>query len=552
MLAWLRDYRPEWLRPDVLAGLITAAVVIPKAMAYATVAGLPVQVGLYTAFVPMVIYAVLGSSRVLSVSTTTTIAILTGAALSEVAPDGGMALVLPALATLTLLVGILLALGALLRLGFLANFISEPVLIGFKAGIGLVIILDQLPKLFGIHYPKGTFGQNLLSLMQGLPGTLLPTLAVGLLTVGLLAGMERFTPRLPAPLIAVGAGIAAMALLGLGAAGVETVGQIPRGLPGLQWPDLSLAAALWPAALGIAVMSFTETAAVGRAFVAPGEPTPKPNRELLATGIATAGGAMLGSMPAGGGMSQTAVNRLSGARSHLAGLVTAGATLLTMLFLAPFISLMPQATLAAVVIVYSIGLIKPAEFRSVLAVRRTEFIWALAAMAGVITLGTLKGILVAIIVSMVALAQQVSNPPVYVLGRKRGTNAFRPLSPEHEQDDETFPGLLMLRLTGRLFFANAERVSDRIRPLIEDSKPRVVALDLSGIFDLEYTALKAMTEAEARQREAGITLWLVGLTPEVLALVQRSPLGRTLGNERLFFNLEQAVARYQSLPPVSE
>jgi high affinity sulfate transporter 1 len=550
MLAWLRDYRPEWLRPDVLAGLITAAVVIPKAMAYATVAGLTVQVGLYTAFVPMVIYAVLGSSRVLSVSTTTTIAILTGAALSEVSADGNLALIMPALATLTLLVGILLALGALLRLGFLANFISEPVLIGFKAGIGFVIIVDQLPKLFGAHYPKGTFGQNLLSLVQSLPETSLVTLAVGLLTVALLAGLERFTPRLPAPLVAVGAGIAAMAFLGLGAAGVETVGQIPRGLPGLQWPDVSLAAALWPAALGIAVMSFTETAAVGRAFVAPGEPTPNPNRELLATGIATAGGAVLGAMPAGGGMSQTAVNRLSGARSHLAGLVTAGATLLTMLFLAPFISLMPQATLAAVVIVYSVGLIKPAEFRSVLAIRRTEFIWALAAMAGVIILGTLKGILVAIIVSMVALAQQVSNPPVYVLGRKRGTNAFRPLSPEH-QDDETFPGLLMLRLTGRLFFANAERVSDRIRPLVKEARPRVVALDLSGIFDVEYTALKMLTEAEARQREAGITLWLVGLTPEVLELVQRSPLGQVLGNERMFFNMEQAVARYQALPPAT-
>jgi MFS superfamily sulfate permease-like transporter len=284
--------------------------------------------------------------------------------------------------------------------------------------------------------------------------------------------------------------------------------------------------------------------------VAPGEPTPNPNRELLATGIATAGGAVLGAMPAGGGMSQTAVNRLSGARSHLAGLVTAGATLLTMLFLAPFISLMPQATLAAVVIVYSIGLIKPGEFRSVLAIRRTEFIWALAAMAGVIILGTLKGILVAIIVSMVALAQQVSNPPVYVLGRKRGTNAFRPLSPEH-QDDETFPGLLMLRLTGRLFFANAERVSDRIRPLVKEARPRVLALDLSGIFDVEYTALKMLTEAEARQREAGIALWLVGLTPEVLEMVQRSPLGQVLGNERMFFNMEQAVARYQALPPAS-
>jgi anti-anti-sigma factor len=221
-----------------------------------------------------------------------------------------------------------------------------------------------------------------------------------------------------------------------------------------------------------------------------------------------------------------------------------------MLLLAPVISLMPQATLAAVVIVYSVGLIQPAEFRSILAIRRNEFIWALAALAGVVILGTLKGILVAIIVSLIGLAQQVSNPPVYVLGRKRGTNAFRPLSPEHT-DDDTFPGLLMLRLTGRLFFANAERVRDRIRPLVEDARPRVVALDLSGVFDLEYTALKMLTEAEARNREQGVELWLVGLTPEVLDVVQRSPLGQALGQERMFFNMELAVARYQTLPPVT-
>ena len=351
MLAWLRDYRPEWLRPDVLAGLITAAVVIPKAMAYATVAGLPVQVGLYTAFLPMVLYAALGSSPVLSVSTTTTIAILTGAALESVAPDGNLAVVLPALVTLTLLVGFLLVLAAVLRLGFLANFISEPVLVGFKAGIGFVIVLDQLPKLFGLHYPKGTFGQNLMSLAGNLPHTSAATATLAGITILVLIAMERFTPRVPAPLVAVGGGIVAMAVLGLGALGVETVGQIPRGLPALLWPDLSLAAALWPAAMGIAIMSFTETIAAGRAFAAAGEPRLQANQELLATGLATAAGALSGAMPAGGGTSQTAVNRLAGARSQLAGVVTAGATLLTMLLLAPVLSLLPQATLAAVVIV---------------------------------------------------------------------------------------------------------------------------------------------------------------------------------------------------------
>lgn len=543
MLDWIRNYRSEWLHADVLAGLITAAVVIPKAMAYATVAGLPVQVGLYTAFVPMVVYTFLGTSRVLSVSTTTTIGILVGAQLGSMAPDGDPQVLMPALVTLTLMVGILLAVAAALRLGFLANFISEPVLVGFKAGIGCVIVLDQAPKLLGVHYAKGGFLQDVVSLVASLPDTVAVTMAVAVATIVLLALLERLLPRLPAPLLAVAAGIGAMAVLGLGEAGVETVGQIPRGLPHLLMPDISLAADLWPAAMGIALMSFTETIAAGRAFALPGDSMPRANRELLATGAATAAGGFFGAMPAGGGTSQTAVNRLAGARSMLAGLLTAGAALLTMLLLAPLISLMPQATLAGVVIVYSLGLIKPAEFRAILSVRRTEFLWALAAFAGVILLGTLKGILVAIVVSLVSLAQQVSDPPVYVLGRKRGTNAFRPLSTEH-QDDEVFPGLLMLRVTGRLFFANAERVSDRVIPLIEEAQPRVVALDLSGVFDVEYTAMKMLTEAALRRREAGIELWLVGLTPDVLATVRRSPLGEALGHEQMFFNLEDAVARY--------
>jgi high affinity sulfate transporter 1 len=543
ILDWVTAYRREWLGADVLAGLVTAAVVIPKAMGYATVAGLPVQVGIYTSFVPMLIYAALCSSRVLSVSTTTTIGILVGAELGVVAPGGDPAVTASALATLTLMVGGLLALAALLRLGFLANFISEPVLVGFKAGIGIVIVMDQAPKLFGVHPPKGPFVQNVVALVQSLPHSSIATLAVAATSMALLLGIERFAPRVPAALVAMAVGIGAMALLGLGASGVETIGEIPRGVPALLMPDFSLVPELWPAALGIALMSFTETAAVSRAFAASDEPPPRQNQELLATGAATVGGAFLGAMPAGGGTSQTAVNRRAGARSPLAGVVSAGMALVTMLFLAPLISLMPKATLAAVVIVYSVGLIKPAEFRAILDIRRTEFVWALAALAGVVLLGTLKGILVAIVISLVALAQQAANPQVYVLGRKRGTNVFRPLSPEHT-DDETFPGLLMLRLAGRLFFANAERAGDRMRPLVEEAKPKVVALDMSGVFDLEYTALKMLTEGEKRMHEQGITVWLVGLTPEVLAILQRSPLGERLGRERLLFNLEQAVAKY--------
>jgi high affinity sulfate transporter 1 len=538
-------YRKDWLRPDIVAGLITAAVVIPKAMAYATVAGLPVQVGLYTALVPMVIYALLGSSRVLSVSTTTTIAILTGANLALVAPGGDPATLLPAAATLAVMVGVLLALAAVLRVGFLANFISEPVLCGFKAGIGVVIVLDQVPKLLGVHFPKGSFVQNLFALFQRLPDTSAVTLTVGLVMMALLLGLKRFLPQVPAPLVTVAAGIAAMALLGLAAHGVETVGEIPRGLPALTLPDFSLAAQLWPGALGITLMSFTETVAAARAFAQSGDPPLRPNQELIATGIATVGGAVFGGMAAGGGTSQTAVNRVAGARSQLAGLITGGATLLTVLFLAPLISLMPQATLAAIVIIYSVGLIQVPEFRAILQVRRTEFIWAIAAFAGVMLLGTLKGILVAIIISLVALAQQVADPPVYQIGRKRGSGVFRPLSQENP-DDEVFDGLVILRPVGRLFFLNGQRVAEKMRVLIDRVQPRVVALDLSAVFDVEYTVLRMLEEGVARMQERGSSVWLVGLTPDVLTAVRRSPFGQAIGEGGMFFTLEQAVARYEA------
>jgi anti-anti-sigma factor len=271
----------------------------------------------------------------------------------------------------------------------------------------------------------------------------------------------------------------------------------------------------------------------------------QPNRELLATGLANAGGALLGSMAGGGGTSQTAVNRFAGAKSQMAGLVTAATALATMLLLAAFIGRMPDAALAAVVIVYSIGLIKPTEFRAIYSVRRTEFVWALAALAGVVLLGTLQGILVAIVVSLIALAYQTADPPVHLLGRKPGTNVFRPRSSDHPED-ETFPGMLLLRPEGRLFFANAERVAHKIHSLMEAAQPKVVVLDLGGVFDFEYTALKALTDAEKRSRENGVLLWLVGLNPGVLEMFRRSPLGEVLGQERMFFTLEQAVARYET------
>jgi MFS superfamily sulfate permease-like transporter len=313
-------------------------------MAYATIAGLPVQVGLYTAFVPMMIYAVLGSSRPLSVSTTTTIAILTAAELGQAVPGTDSATLFRASAMLTFMVGLILILASLLRLGSVANFISEPVLVGFKAGIGFVIVLDQVPKILGIHIVKGTFLHNVSAIVKGIPEASLITVAVGVAMIALLVGFERFLPRAPAPLIAVAAGIIGARFLGLQLHGVELIGRIPQGLPSITIPEFTLAQELWPGALGIALMSFTETIAAGRAFARSEEPSIKPNRELLATGLANAGGAFFGAMPWGGGTSEKAVNRLAGARRQLADMAMALA-IWPHVFLAPPYRHAPRHTL---------------------------------------------------------------------------------------------------------------------------------------------------------------------------------------------------------------
>ncbi|RDI96966.1 STAS domain-containing protein [Dyella solisilvae] len=544
LLAWTRGYRKDWLKGDCMAGITASAVVLPKALAYAGVAGLPIEVGLYTAFVPMLIYAFFGTSRPLSVSTSATLAILAVAALGTVAPNGDPATLARATATLTLLTGGILIVASVFRLGVVANFISAPVLTGFKAGIAIVIVLDQLPKLLGIHIAKSGALRDALAIVEAIPHASLATVVIGVGTLLILLGMERFVPKAPAPLVAVAAGIACVPLLHLEARGVHVVGHVPTGLPSIVMPDTSMLGALWPAAAGIALMSFTESIAAGRAFVGPGEPLPEPNVELWATGLGNAVGAVFGSMPAGGGATQTAVNRLVGAHTQLAGLVTSLVALGCMLFLAPLISLMPYATLAAIVIVYSVGLFRPAEFAAIRGVRHVEFRWAVIALLGVIFLGTLKGILVAIVMSLLSLSYQALNPPLYVLRREAGGNVFRPVTGDDAAEADA--GLLVLKPEGRLFFGNTSQLEQKIRPLIQKAAPRVVVLEMSAVFDIEYTALVALTEAQAQLRESKIELWLAGLNPTALETVQRSKLAAAIGAERIFTTLDQAFAAWQA------
>ncbi|MCU0810574.1 MAG: SulP family inorganic anion transporter [Thiobacillaceae bacterium] len=538
-----QEGRRKAFTADLIPGLTTAAVVVPKALAYATIAQLPVQAGLFAALVPMVVYAVLGSSRLLSVSTTTPIAILCATAIGEALRNDPGLDPLTAAATLSILVGLMLIAARVLRMGFLANFISEPVLTGFKAGVGFVIVVDQVPKLLGIHFHKEGFFRDVASIFAHAPELSWNTLAVALGTLAVIFSAKRFMPKSPAPLLAVALGIAASAVIGLEAAGVSVVGSIQGGFPVLQLPQPSLFEAMWPAAAGIALISFTESIAAARAFVRPTDPPLDANRDLFALGAANAAGAFIGSMPAGGGTSQTAVALKAGAQTQAASLVVAAAAFATLLFLAPMIELMPHATLAAVVIAYSIGLISPQEMAAIRRVRTMEFRWALVACLGVMMLGTLKGIVVAIVLSLVGLMSMANNPRVDEIRRKPGSNIFRPRSAGNP-DDEAIPGLLIARPEGRIYFGNAENVTTKLSELLQASSPRVALLDCSAIPGFEYTSLKALIEAEARLRERGVELWLAALNPEALDLVRRTPLAGRLGHERMFQTVELAVDAY--------
>ena len=536
-----RNYDRAWLPRDVVAGLTTSAVVLPKAMAFAALAGLPVQAGLYTALVPVAVYAVLGSSRRLSVSSTTTIAILTAAEVAAVAPDGDPAKAMMAASTLAVMVGLFLVLASVLRLGFLANFVSDPVLTGFKAGLGVVIVVDQIPKLLGIHIQRGGFFENVASIVRGSPESSLPTLAVAAGMLALMVLLPKLAPRVPAPLAAVAAGIGASGVLGLGGAGVAVVGPIPAGLPGLAVPDGALFAGMWTAALGIALMSSTESIAVGRAFArlarrqAPRQPgtvrhgVRQHRRRPLRRDARRRRDLSDRSQPAG--------RRPQPDGGHRDGCEHRGRAAV------PGAAHQPHAS----------GHARGGGHRHVgrphqcagvrrdWRIRRVEFRWAAAAMAGV-TRSDARGY-----PRGRDLRWSAGSPrPATRWSTRCGANGDRrstgPWSSEHA-DDEAFPGLLIRALKAE-FLRERPVHSGKYAADGREAGPSVVLIDFGAVPDIEYTALRMLVEAEERLRGHGIELWLARLNPAALDVVQRSTLGPLLGRDRMFFDVHVAVETY--------
>jgi high affinity sulfate transporter 1 len=515
----LLPYDRSWLRGDLVAGITVWAVLVPEALAYASIAGVSPVVGLYAAPGALVLYAAFGSSRHLVVGPMSATAALSAASVAEFAASGTDEFTRLTVA-LALTTGIAAAVAGLLRLGFLANYISEPVLKGFIVGLALTIIVGQLPKLFGLEKGSGDFFEQLWDLLKSLGQTSGLTLIVGLVSLVLVLGLRRDAPVVPAALVAVAFGVIAVKLFDLDQHGVSIVGHIDGGLPSLGLPDVRAHDYLDLAAAGIGVMlvGFAEGLGAAKTYAARAQYEIDVNRELLGLGAANLASGLSSGMVVNGSLSKTAVNGGAGARTQLSGLAVAGLTVVTLLFLTGLFEDLPEATLAAVVIAAVIELVDVAALvrlyriftgppsRLGIAIR-PDFVAAIAAMLGVLVFDTLPGLFIGIAVSFALLVYRASTPHVAELGNVPGARGhFTDLA--RHADDVPVPGLVIVRPESGLFFANAEHVRDEIRAAVARSKPRAVVLDAETVPFIDVTAITVLGQLASELDREGVQLAL--------------------------------------------
>lgn len=522
----LRGYQRGWLRADLMAGLAAGAVVIPQAMAYATIAGMPVQVGLYTCMIPMLVYAALGGSAALSTSTTSTIATLSGATLIAAGVAAGS---LTSLATLTLEVGLLLLAGRLLHLGSAVENISVPVLVGVKSGIGLVVAVGQLPKLLGITAEEsGGFFAQAWSVLQNLGTANTATLLLSALMLAILLGTRKVLPRIPAPLLAVVLAIFASVALDLPSRGVTQIDPVPSGLPVPHLPGLAHTAAMLPGAIAIAFMVLIESLSVARAMRKPDDPSLENDRELVAAGAANATGAFFGAMPGAGGFSQTAVNARAGARTQAAQLVTVALAVAVALWIAPILDHLPQAALAAIVMAAVLGLINPAEFTRLARIDRVEFWIAITTALVGLTAGLLAAVAVGVGATLVLVLRELNRVSVVDVRQEQG--------------------LLLLRTTGGLYTANIRRAQRQILDKVDasDPRPHVLILDSTAQAAMSVTVLDALAELDGQLAARNVELWIAALPDKATRIARRTRWWtRWEQDGRVWSSTEAAIAAHR-------
>lgn len=502
--AWLRTYHRQWLTRDLIAGVTLWALVVPEAMAYASIAGVPPQYGLYSVPLAVLAYAWLGSSQRLFVGPSSTIAALTAVVVAPLAAaSSDQYIVLTA--TLALLVGAVFVVFAVLRMGFVSRLFAEPMLDGFIIGLGVYVAVGQLPKLVGMHKPEGSTLKQLWEFLTSWSSWNTVAVAVGVGSLVALILMHRYTPKIPAALVVVAVSLVLVPVLSLEDEGVEIVGEIPAGFVFASWSTLTLdhIVDMVPGALGIAVVAFAEGLAVAKAYAAKDRTTVDANRELLAYGAASVGSGVLQGFPPAGSLSKSAAAKESGARSPLAFLTTAALVVVTVLFLTGVFTNLPEPVLGAIVISAVLGMITPRRIWRLRQIRVPDFWLALSAFLGVVLIEVMAGVLIGIVLSLLLLLQRLSTPHVAVLGRhpERGFVEI-----ENNPGTAEVDGTVIVRADGPLVFASIDPVIERITALTIDADPRParVVLDFDSVSEIDVTAAGQLANAVDDLRAASI------------------------------------------------
>jgi sulfate permease, SulP family len=542
----LRGYQRTWLRGDLLAGVTVAAYLIPQVMAYAEVAGLPAIAGLWAAVAPLAVYAILGSSRQLSIGPESSTALMTAAAVT-VLIAGDQQRYAETAAALALAVGAVCLICWVARLGFLANLLSHPVLIGYMAGIAGLMIVSQLGKVSGIAVEGDSVLSELRFFVAHLGQVHRPTLLVAAGTFALLVAFYRLLPRWPGPLMAMVLAAVATAALNLDQMGVDTVGAVPRGLPPVSIPDFSTIdlSALVPAALGVTIVAYSDNIVTARAFAARRREEIDARQEFLALGTANLGAGMFSGFPVSSSGSRTVIGDAVGSRTQLYSLVAAAVLLLTMLFLGPALSTFPMAALGALVVFAALRLIDFAELRRIARFRRSELFLALATTAAVLIFDVLYGIAVAVALSILDLLRRVARPHDGILGYVPG------LAGMHDIDDydtgRQVPGLLVYRYDAPLFFANAEDFKHRALAAVDTADPPVewFLLNAEANTEIDLTAVDALEDVRKTLADRGVVFALARVKFEVREILASTGFVDRIGEDRVFMTLPTAVSAYE-------
>ena len=527
---WLAAYRAQWLPRDAIAGVTLAAYGIPVSLAYATLAGLPPQYGIYCYLVGGLFYALFGSSRQLAIGPTSAISMLVGVTIAGMA-EGDPERWASIAALTALVMAVMCVLAWLLRLSSLVNFISETILLGFKAGAALTIAMTQLPKLFGVKGGGEHFFERVVILGGQLPDTNLAVLAFGLAALVVLLLGEKFLPGRPVALFVVVVSIIVLSATSLADLGFNVVGALPQGLPEFRLPELRLrdVDGVIPLAFACLLLAYVESVSAARALAQTHRYEIDPRQELLGLGAANLAAGFCQAYPVAGGLSQSSVNDKAGARTPLA-LVFASVTIgLCLMYLTGLLSNLPNVVLAAIVLVAVKGLINIRELRHVWRVSRFEFIVSMVAFAAVLLLGILKGVMVAVVVSMLLLIRRAAHPHVAFLGRIPGTRSFSDL--ERNPDNEAVPGVLAFRVEAALLYFNVEHVRDAVREKIRSSTGplKLVVCDLSVSPMVDLAGARMLAELHAQLQSAGIRLRLVAAHAAVRDILRAEGLEERVG-----------------------